>query len=1118
MSRLPQDAFPTFFTKYAEGRWNPLETPQFPAELSTSTLARLKRSHSDYTSNSTAPPDLKESVEEVYRSFLSDGNRGIHRRRASTSQVLLTPNSEISAFSFVPTNEERSVMRDDSASCKERPNPSGVMGSFDGEAMIVESWTDGSLNLRPDGYAAHAAQRYAKIGFMEPPMAPNEAQRRRALRVFKPFHQKLDPNLDRIARLGKTMFSTNASLISLVDTDQVQFTFNGRDPYMVPRGTPMCSHAILVQGEEPMVVLDTLKDWRFKGNKVVTDELSVRFYAGFPMRTPEGDNIGIFCVLDDKPRKSFTAEDRAQLKELAAMVMRELQGGVQQRQATLRDQMQLTLETFNREAVSGLYSTEELLNRAVHYISHTLSVEGVLILDAVSAGRGMIMSNERQPWHDRQGQPIPIMAASEHATALCERQSLSEQNSVMDFIFKHYPSGATYIHGDDAPREFVLLLPDNITAGAVVPISRAASEPFALVCVYTYETDFYFDLPTPMLSFLSAMGLIICGVQQKQVLSLADKAKVDFIANISHELRTPLHGVMASCDLLSETNLNDTQESFLSTAKQCASSLTETINHVLDFTKTTSQTSIQTRVSVNLAQLVEETMTGCWLGRITKVASEAAPIGELYAPTEEPSATMHKMGFVEPLIEIEPQTNWNVLLDKAGLRRILINLIGNSMKFTQEGYVKVGLYRGAQTDYSVMPIEIVVEDTGSGMSDAFIKEKLFHPFSQEKPFAQGVGLGLAIVRAILKSPGIEGTVEVQSQVGFGTRMVLRLEAPVASGSPSSAWLRNPIPPESNMLPSVALVGFDNHSSGSTQQVALLRQALHYWNREIQERPVVEAKLLIFNGDTIEAEKIREGTYPGRKMIILASSPVDTSLLKVAQELSLGGGFCLLALKPVGPIALSRLLSKVVETSISSPPASNIGLKSPTLSPKSPVLSTRASSRPTTAKTIIEKARRPEATKAMSEPEAPTEGKSTLRALVVEDNPVNRKVLAAYLRKRAYEFIEAENGEEGVKVFQSYPAGYFDICLMDLQMPVRDGFQATADIRGIETQRIASESGHGNIMSRLKVIALSGLASPEDKERASAVGFDGYLVKPVAFKTLDAVFQPLHPIAKWRTDS
>jgi GAF domain-containing protein len=137
--------------------------------------------------------------------------------------------------------------------------------------------------------------------------------------------------------------SSNASLISLVDADEVQFTFNGRDPYMVPRGTPMCSHVVLLQNDEPLVVLDTLKDWRFKGNKVVTDELSVRFYAGYPLRTETGENVGVFCILDNKPRDEFGEEERKQLKELTDMTYRELQGLVSQKQRQLQDKLQFSV-------------------------------------------------------------------------------------------------------------------------------------------------------------------------------------------------------------------------------------------------------------------------------------------------------------------------------------------------------------------------------------------------------------------------------------------------------------------------------------------------------------------------------------------------------------------------------------------------------------------------------------------------------------------------------------------------------------------------------------------------------------------------------------------------------
>jgi GAF domain-containing protein len=139
------------------------------------------------------------------------------------------------------------------------------------------------------------------------------------------------------------------SAFSLVDADEVQSTFGGCDPCTAPRGTPMCSHAVLVQNDEPFVVLDTLKDWRFKGNKLVTEDLKLRFYAGYPMRTEEGQNIGVFCVLDDKPHTEFTVEERSRLQELTIMMYRELQGLAHQRQRELQNRIQLTVSQHKRK-------------------------------------------------------------------------------------------------------------------------------------------------------------------------------------------------------------------------------------------------------------------------------------------------------------------------------------------------------------------------------------------------------------------------------------------------------------------------------------------------------------------------------------------------------------------------------------------------------------------------------------------------------------------------------------------------------------------------------------------------------------------------------------------------
>ncbi|KAG8799610.1 His Kinase A domain containing protein [Serendipita sp. 399] len=514
VGKMAQSPRASFFRRYAEGRWNSFVPPQFPSELLGNFVAFSQDGADDASvmngAESSIPPDLTQSVEKLYRSFMSDSMHQPSSRRTSVSNPLLTPNSETNAFSFSLEGGQANQESPGTSRHQMQLTPDGISS--------MDSCVAAPDPSNEERYGSIASRRYRELGYMEAPMPLNEAQRRRAVRRFKPFNEKLDQNLDRIARLGKTIFSTNASLVSIVDTDEVQFTFNGQDPYMVPRGTPMCSHAVLLKNDEPLVVLDTLQDWRFKGNKVVTDTLKVRFYAGYPMRTEEGENIGVFCVLDDKPRESFGPEDRAQLKELTAMTMRELEGRVQRRQAELRDRMQHAIETFNREAVCGSYSVDQLLDRVVEHIIQALFVEGVLIFDATNSR----VSSEPQSWQIRNDVPVPLIVASRDAGLLSESLKNARQNIVISDLFREYPAGVVYTKGESVPEAFMNLLPENVTA--------AADEPFALLCVYTTQADYDFQIPGPVLSFLSAMGLVLCTVRQKQVLSLADKAKIDFIA------------------------------------------------------------------------------------------------------------------------------------------------------------------------------------------------------------------------------------------------------------------------------------------------------------------------------------------------------------------------------------------------------------------------------------------------------------------------------------------------------------------------------------------------------------------------------------------------------------
>jgi signal transduction histidine kinase len=177
---------------------------------------------------------------------------------------------------------------------------------------------------------------------------------------------------------------------------------------------------------------------------------------------------------------------------------------------------------------------------------------------------------------------------------------------------------------------------------------------------------------------------------------LADKAKSILISSVSHELRTPLHGILAAAELLADTDLDQNQVAFLRTVQSCGNSLIETVNHVLDFTKLSGGSSgsgSSLKLSkVNLSTLIEQTAEGCWVGLRARTSMGDADVGSYYAPDAAPT---HVRGRPAPGADASPieivvdiahrDKGWNVRCEKGGLRRVLMNLIGNSLKFTKVG-------------------------------------------------------------------------------------------------------------------------------------------------------------------------------------------------------------------------------------------------------------------------------------------------------------------------------------------------------------------------------------------------------------------------------------------------
>jgi signal transduction histidine kinase len=194
------------------------------------------------------------------------------------------------------------------------------------------------------------------------------------------------------------------------------------------------------------------------------------------------------------------------------------------------------------------------------------------------------------------------------------------------------------------------------------------------------------------LSYLRAIGVIILSAVLKRRMILADKAKGLFISNISHELRTPLHGILAAAELLADTPLTPSQTSFLQTVRACGTSLVETVNHVLDFTKLSGNTrsggvdGTIGRSRVDMMQLIEEAVEGCWIGHKARMSAIESDIGSVYAPPPPGSSGASDAGIqnhVETVVDIGRRAGgWVVKCEKGGIRRVLMNILGNSLKFT----------------------------------------------------------------------------------------------------------------------------------------------------------------------------------------------------------------------------------------------------------------------------------------------------------------------------------------------------------------------------------------------------------------------------------------------------